>query len=227
MGRITDRERTIRNLVRLRRAERARGGDADLAAVRVDLERSAGLTVPRAMAARLLGLTQPALERWIATGDVPVVLTPRGRREVPLAPLLDLVEAVETSPSRNPLAAVLRQRQRLAATMDVAGLAREAGAEGHRPAELRGLAYHQAVAARLDDRSIGDARERLRRWRRSGPIADEAATRWETLLELPATEIAERIVADDEDGRALRQTSPFAGALTDHERQRLLAAVAG
>jgi hypothetical protein len=107
-----DREQLVRDVGRLRRAHRRHPGDADLAAVRLDLERAAGPTIGRAASARLLGVSQTALDRWIASGDVPVVLTPNGRREVPVPALLDLLDALERRPrpERHPLAAILRAR---------------------------------------------------------------------------------------------------------------------
>jgi hypothetical protein len=63
--------------------------------VRASVERAVGPTVGRAASARLLGVSQTALDRWIASGDVPVALTPGGRREVPLAALAELIDAVE------------------------------------------------------------------------------------------------------------------------------------
>jgi len=57
----------------------------DLATVKDHLEELAGRTIPRAVAARLLCLSQTALDQWVERGDIPVVLTPSGRREVPSA----------------------------------------------------------------------------------------------------------------------------------------------
>lgn len=225
MGRIAAREQLVRNLVRLRRAERRHGRDDDIVAVRRDLERAVGTTVTRAMAARLLGVTQPALERWIAAGDVPAVLTPGGRREVPVAALLELAEAIEDRDDRHPLAAVLADRRRAADALDVSALVRVDSRAGHRLAELRGLAYHRAVARRLDQDMVADASQRLRRRVAGGHGHPVSIRRWSELLAQPLPRIAAAISADDDAGRALRQTSPFAGALSEPERRRILRAV--
>lgn len=66
---------------RLRRAERL-------------LCREIGPSVPKRRAAALLGVTVAALERWIASGKLPVVRRPRGRQEIEAGALLDLVEEV-------------------------------------------------------------------------------------------------------------------------------------
>lgn len=115
MSAILTREQLVRDAVRLRRAHHRQPHDEDLAAVRASIERAAGPTVGRAASARLLGVSQTALDRWIGTGDVPTVLTPGGRREVPLPALVDLLEALDarraTITERHPLAAVLRERR--------------------------------------------------------------------------------------------------------------------
>lgn len=160
MSAIAEKERLVGSLVRLRRAERASPAHEDIAAVRADLEQMAGPTVTRAMTARLLGVSQTALDRWIAAGDVPVLITRRGRHETPLHALLELIEAVRerrlTNPGdRHPLGSVLRERRSEAERVNVAGLLtgaelRRHDGDGHRDAELRALAYHRAVAQRLD-----------------------------------------------------------------------------
>jgi len=90
---------------------------------------------------------------------------------------------------------------------------------------MQGLAYHRAVAERLDRDLVEEARRRLRRWRREGQLDARWADEWEKLLSQPASQIAKIISSDSKHGRALRQTSPFAGALTEQERRRLVKAV--
>lgn len=231
MSVIAQKERTVRNLVRLRRAERACPGVAELAAVRIDLERTVGPTVTRAMAARLLSVSQTALDRWIDSGDVPAVLTPVGRHEVPLPALVDLVDAVEERRSygdeRHPLAAVLRGRRAAAQRIDPERVPprhyrRTRGEHGHRGAELRSVAYHRAVAERLDEQLVHDARQRLHRWREEERMDRRHVERWEEILTWPPPRIAELLAEDSPRGRDLRQSSPFAGALTEPERRRIL-----
>ncbi len=234
MGRAADIEQLVGNIVRLRRAELTGRHGEDVAAVRADLEHSVGPTVARARAARLLGLSQTALDRWISGGDVPAVLTPSGRREVPLRTLVDLVLAVEerrhATGDPHAVASVLRRRRLEAGALDVEALVlherRAAGAEhGHRRAELRSLAYHRAVAGRLDERIVADARERVRRWRAEAVIHPRHADVWETILAQRPARIAELIAVDDPEGRDLRQSSPLAGVLSERERRRVLDAV--
>jgi hypothetical protein len=215
-----EREQLVGDLVRLRRAQRRHPTDEDLVAVRADLERAAGPTVGRAASARLLGVSQTALDRWIAVGDVPVVVAPSGRREVPLVCLLDLIEAVAAGVGeRRPLAAALRARRAVAESHRV--YERMSGS-GHRSAELRGLAYHRAVAEHLDDTGVTDALVRLRRWRAEGRIHPRYGDAWEELLSGPRAALLEALRADDEHAAALRQSSPFAGVLDERERRALL-----
>jgi hypothetical protein len=222
MGVIAERELLIRNILRLRRAERASPGGEDIAAVRADLERAVGSTVSRALAARLLGVSQTALDRRIEQGEVPVVMTARGRREVPLSALVELIEAVDerrAAEEARPVAAVMRERRADAERLDPQ-TALLGG--GHRSAELRSLAYHRAVAQRLDRAVVDEARHRLRRWRREGRIDPRYAERWERLLDSPLASIRRVIGQDSQSSRDLRQSSPFAGTLTAQERGRVL-----
>src|SRR5688500_9006732 len=51
-----------------------------------------GPSVPKRRAASLLGISVPALERWIRVGRLPVVRRPGGRQEIDAAALVDLTE---------------------------------------------------------------------------------------------------------------------------------------
>jgi hypothetical protein len=234
VGLVAEREQGIINLVRLRRAERGSRETKDIAAVRADLERALGPTVPRAVAARALGISQTALDRWIAHGDIPAVVTPVGRREVPLRPLIELVVTVDErkhdTDDRHPLASILRERRAEAQRLDPNKVLppryrRHIEVGGHRRAELNGLAYHRAVAQRLNGQLVEQARERLRRWQTEGKIAPLYGEQWEQVLAQPLTEIRRLISRDDERSRDLRQNSPFAGSLTEPERRRVLETV--
>lgn len=90
--------------------------------------------------------------------------------------------------------------------------------DGHATAQRRSLAYHGKVAERLD----ADVRERacalVERWAAEGTLAGAYADRWRALLDLPLADLAAAIVRDDEEMSDLRQCSPFAGVLENHER---------
>jgi hypothetical protein len=223
-----ERTRIFENIARLRRAERD-CGSPELVAVRHDLEESLGGTVSRNLAANLLGISHTALNNWISVGDVPVVISGRGRKEVPLPALLDLYERVTEEREsgrrkRHPLEPPLAEKRAQAERMRPAsGPEFQAKHEdGHRRAELRSLAYHRVIAARLRRPMVEEAAQRVRRWREEGRIDPRHAKRWLGLLEQPVHEIRKVISTDDQRGRDLRQSSPFAGLLSEPERRKIL-----
>jgi hypothetical protein len=222
---------TIRNILRLRRAEELLDPESreELAATREFLEDSLGPTVRQADAARLLGISQPSLLRWLDLGEIASVRTPTGRREIPVSELVDLLEELEevkAEGGQRPLARVLRERRRRAnEEIDLDRILPRRRDRGHRTAELQSLAYHRVVAERLDDRLVSDARRRLRRWRTNNRVHPRWLDEWDRVLKMPRSRIAKALSADTPHARQLRQTSPFAGALSEQERRRLNEAV--
>ncbi len=97
----------------------------------------------------------------------------------------------------------------------------------HRLAEARGLAYHRAVAVRLEqDPSLLDGvRERLDEWVAAGGRSSGYAREWRRLVDLPLPELLAVMVDEGEHARALRQATPFAGLITPQERWRIWADV--
>ena len=230
-------ERLIHSLVALLRAEAKSAAKGDIQAARLELEQVIGSTVSRAASARLLGVSQTALDRWVRSGDIPVVMTPAGRFEVPLRVLVDLMQAVDErrriGDDHRPLASVLHKWKAEALPLDKNMVFRDAegfGGDdgddllGHRGAELRSLFYHRAVAQKLDDRIIRDAQERLQRWKAQDLIDPRYAEQWEDVLSRSPDRIAQVIEADTQQARDLRQNSPFAGALSERERLQILSA---
>lgn len=228
MASVDRKQQLFEDIARLRRVGRLMPENEDLAAVRLGLERELGETVSRRLAARLLGVSHTALERWIKRGDVPLVFTPTGRQEVPVTSLLELYEAVRSSdadaPPQRPLAAAMRSQQDAAARLSLRPRHGLAGGPKDRTHQ-RGLAYHQAVAARLRKQTVADAKYVLYRWREQGRIDPLYARRWDHILSMPMKDIREAITAVGTDADDLRQNSPFAGALTEPERRRVLAEV--
>jgi hypothetical protein len=222
----------LQNLLRLRRASRRAEGQVreELAAIEEDLTRLAGPTVRPADAARLLGISEPGLKRWLDKREIASVLTPAGRREIPLGVLIELLDEVELARdegSARPLAHVIRRRRREAdKNVDIDRLLPRSPSRTHREAELQALAYHRLVAERLDRRLVERARRQLEQRRRAGHIDERWASEWERILSGSLEEIREVISADTARGAQLRQTSPFAGVLNEQERRLLTAAVA-
>lgn len=68
---------------------------ADLRAVEASLRKTLGPRVPKRAAARLLGISVTALDRWVDRGCLPVVASPGSKRlAVETAPLLELATRV-------------------------------------------------------------------------------------------------------------------------------------
>jgi hypothetical protein len=221
----------ISRVVQLRNAER-RVSDpqtrTEVASARDFLEGLIGPTVRVADAARVLGISQPSLHRWIELGEVAAVRTPEGRREVPLSELVELLEEVDKARSEGtarPVGHVIRERRRAAESIDLDRILPRRRARGHRTPELQSLAYHRVVAERLNEHIVEQAGRRLEHWLEEGRIHPQWAQEWERLLAMPLERIAKEISSDSQRARALRQTSPFAGVLTEQERRRLVQAV--
>lgn len=225
-------EQLVEQILALREAERKAAADVRplLAGAREFLESLAGSTVRPAAAARVLGISPPALRRWLDKGDVASVVGQDGHRQLPLGELVALLEDVERLGVRDaprPIAAVVRERRNAPVeTIDVDRLLGRRPPRGHRAAEQQSLAYHRLVSARLDSEIAEDARRRLARWKSSGRLHQRWADEWDRIMALPLPQIAKEISADTPRARELRQTSPFVGALREHERMQLRSAVA-
>jgi hypothetical protein len=229
MGVIDHRQELFEHIVRLRRVGRELPDNADVSAVRAGLERELGETVSRRMAARLLGVSHTALERWIKAGDLPVVYSAAGRVEIPVPALIDLRESVDADradgPQRYPLAPTMA-RHRAAAERLRVDHGQDADRDGgHTRASARGLAYHRAIARRLRRPMVDEARHVLSRWRSQSRIDPRYADRWDDLLRRPVSDIRRALVEESTDADDLRQNSPFAGMLSEPERRRILSEV--
>lgn len=90
------------------------------------------------------------------------------------------------------------------------------------------LVYHREIAARLMDSPvevIGLARENLRRWIQvhEGTGTVYALKEWQILLDTKSIpELVAIITEDSDEGQRLRQSTPFAGVLSDHERTEIM-----
>lgn len=119
--------------MRLRRAE---------AFVRAELDGA----VPKSVAARALGVSTTALERWVDAGRLPVVRRPGGREEVAAEALLDVAEKVvrlrEQGVSRGLLASALRR-------LELRGLPRRRLRPNESALELRAAYECSTPAERL------------------------------------------------------------------------------
>ncbi len=231
---VAETTRLVDSIVRLRRAERIPHAAEDVAPVRRDLESRLGPTLSRSRASRILGVSQTALDRWVAAGEIPIVITPRGRREVPRQFVVEMSESIDRlkrrGRGRHPLAAALAERRNAAieagAVPPPARRASKPSApRGHRTAERRSRAYHEAIAERLDEQLVCEARERVEHLAAEGHMDPRYAERWRQILFLPIDQIAKAIAADDQEARDLHQNSPFAGVLNEQERRHIIETV--
>jgi hypothetical protein len=229
MGVVAQKQELFENIARLRRVGRELPDNQDVSSVRLALEQQLGQTVSRRLAARLLGVSHTALERWIKAGDLPVVQSSTGRQEIPVPALLDLYEAVHAdqaaTPVRYPLTPTMTRQRKAARRLRFDAREGAHRHDGRDRAQARSLAYHRVVASRLSKPMVAEARHVLFRWRAQGRIDQRYAQRWEELLAMPLPAIRRSITAAGSDGDDLRQNSPFAGMLSEPERRRILAEV--
>lgn len=96
--------------------------------------------------------------------------------------------------------------------------------DGHQKNDHRSLLLHRAVAEKLghDAAVLAKARERVDHWRDDGSVHPRYADAWRRLLALGPEEVCDRLTDPGEEMCALRQCSPFAGALEPRERWSIL-----
>lgn len=90
----------------------------------------------------------------------------------------------------------------------------------HRLAEERSIAYHQAIAKRLRLRPevLDNARRRVQGWMTASATPPFYARQWAERLAGDIDAIEAFLVDRSELAIELRQSSPFAGALSPQER---------
>ena len=118
---------------------------------------------------------------------------------------------------------------------DVVGIsnATETAADGtvlmdlHRLAEKRSIAYHRLIAERIrrDPTILDGARARVRSWISASAAVPFYARKWHEVLSHDVDAIVALLVEDSELARELRQSTPFAGALSPAERWEIWRAV--
>jgi hypothetical protein len=95
----------------------------------------------------------------------------------------------------------------------------------HRLIDERSLAFDRIVAEKLarDLGVVDHARANLERWLLTcSPRVRPALLEWQELLNGPAEILRETLLSTDERATRLRQSSPFAGVLTNSERTKIL-----
>ena len=91
----------------------------------------------------------------------------------------------------------------------------------HDRLDARSLALHELVARKVlaDPALLDKARENLRRWRAMDGGPAEALAEWARILQDSPHQVAGFLTERSETAARLRQSSPFAGILTDTERR--------
>jgi len=222
----------FRRILRLRRAERRHPDDRDIAAVRSELERELGDVLTRSMTAQILGLHHSSLQRWIDSEDLPLVMNRRGRKGIPIESVVALYEKLdpdlrEDGPHQlrgHRLEPVILDAHREAERLDPVRLV-EAGSEDaadpHRRSDRRSLAYHRAIARRLRRFMVDAARRRVWQWQQEDRIDPRYAQAWLDILDGTVAEVRAALREDSPHMRDLRQSSPFAGMLSEAERRKI------
>lgn len=91
--------------------------------------------------------------------------------------------------------------------------------------ERRSLAISTAVAAKLRESPadvLSKARSNIEKMRSIGPSEQRWVDVWDSLLALGAGHVEALLTSTDQFARDLRQSSPFAGVLTESERREVL-----
>lgn len=93
----------------------------------------------------------------------------------------------------------------------------------HRLADERSIAYHRLIAERLPHQPeiLERARRRVETWMSSGPHVPFYARKWAEILAGDISSIAAFLTERSELAIELRQSTPFAGAITPEERWKI------
>ena len=93
----------------------------------------------------------------------------------------------------------------------------------HRLAEERSLAYHAMVGERLlvDDAVMARARARVEQWASEGSVHPRWVEGWRRVLALAPADLVRALNERSDDANALRQVTPFAGAIDARTRWQL------
>jgi len=91
----------------------------------------------------------------------------------------------------------------------------------HNRLDERSLALHQLVAEKVQAAPalLDKARANVRRWQEASGTASPALAEWAQILAAPASEVVAFLAERSERATRLRQSSPFAGILTEEERR--------
>lgn len=187
----------IDGLVGLRRVRQILPGDVDVDRALTGLEEALGGAVSQRAAARALGVTHPELSKLIASKKLVTTNTVRGKNQVEIRSLIDMIEAKESA-----------ERGKKVEKAP----AKESASDGRSVADImqaRALAYHRALARNLDRPTIDRAGEIVEDWEKSGKLDADQAKEWRRVLGLPFEDVAAAMTEFGEAGNERRRVSPF------------------
>jgi hypothetical protein len=93
----------------------------------------------------------------------------------------------------------------------------------HSRLDERSLALHELVAHKVEAAPalLDKARGNVRRWQEANESPSLALAEWEQILSSPVNQVVAFLVERSERATRLRQSSPFAGILTEAERRAI------
>jgi hypothetical protein len=203
-----DREAMVHGLVGLRRVRGLLPSNPDVELGIKGIKAALGEAVSQRTAARALGIAHPELSKLITDGRLAVTDTSRGRSQVVVDSLVELIEQEGAAPREEP-SWKQRRAKREAEAEAAAGEPSDKQAELQRIIRLRALAFHRALARNLDIEMIEAARELVAQWREQSVLTEEQADAWAVVLERPLSDVVAKITDYSPAGDALREKSPF------------------
>lgn len=183
-------ERMIQGLVGLRQVARLLPGNPDVQRATLGLEEALGTAVSQRIAARSLGVPHPQVSKLISHGKLSTIDTTRGKAQVEVRSLVDLIVAGEASANGEVTQAAEKR--------DLTNILL-----------LRALSFHRALSRSLDRGMVERAQAVLSEKRGTGEIPTDIADQWERVLERPVSEIANAMVEQNQHGDEMRSHSPF------------------
>jgi hypothetical protein len=202
-------ERMLHGLVGLRRVRRLLPSNQDVERGITGLEEAIGGAVSQRIAARALGVPHPEVSKLIQTKQLTTIDTVRGKAQIEVRPLVDLMEergAEEAAAEAAELAAELGEEP---SEKSAAPVVPEGARDITQIMVMRRLAFHRALARGLDRPMVERAKEIVVEWRESGQLPDDQADEWERILDRPVSDVASAMTEYSERGDELRQNSPF------------------
>lgn len=93
----------------------------------------------------------------------------------------------------------------------------------HGRLDERSLVMHQLIARKVqaDPALLDKARDNIHRWQKNAGSPMLALSEWAQILSGPVSEVAQFLSERSERATRLRQSSPFAGILTEAERRAI------